>query len=531
MEQKDLSENQNSQSSNEEVVIPENTSWGVNNPVIISIQTKLDGHRLKNFYLTNAFQGFVWMIFHFSVVFFFTFLLKSVALVGIFLGLANLVAFFIDIPLGIIQRYVPTKRMFIIGAISQLIATGIFMLFIFRFTSILEYASGVITPTSLQAGKDWFFDNAFNWIAVLIASICYGVTKEINDVSTYGYVLSHADPSEYGTILARNNITFGIGSLIGLVLSGAVLTLPGPIAVIFLGLVIAGFLAFTIKFFDNSLDSVSLQDIDTFRISVQKWNKEHVKEYIVETVQKADIKKVIENVKYLMIKPKQKTEGVKVPWKEISISSKKEFKIILEIFAHTPVYLWLIWAITLVLIFGFWDTFASSFLLTFLDKIKEGWSYILLAIIWVPGIVLQEYASKLGQKIWVKTIGIIWLILSWVSLIIMGIMALSSNPSPVGIICVALVNSLGYACGMSTGQNQFLDIYNRIYAEHENLTEIDANASSGPMKVIQNLANVIGLVFWWILVWFWFPAFFFIFGFSVLCAFAWTIIKRNEIKL
>lgn len=77
----------------------------------------------------------------------------------------------------------------------------------------------------------------------------------------------------------------------------------------------------------------------------------------------------------------------------------------------------------------------------------------------------------------------------------MGIMALSSNPSPVGIICVALINSLGYACGMSTGQNQFLDIYNRIYAEHENLTEIDANASSGPMKVIQNLANVIGLVF------------------------------------
>lgn len=74
-------------------------------------------------------------------------------------------------------------------------------------------------------------------------------------------------------------------------------------------------------------------------------------------------------------------------------------------------------------------------------------------------------------------------------------MALSANPSPVGIIGVALINSLGYACGMSTGQNQFLDIYNRIYAEHENLTEIDANASSGPMKVIQNLANVIGLVF------------------------------------
>ena len=53
--------------------------------IIISTNTALDGYRLKNFYMTNAFQGFVWMVFHFSVVFFFTFQLKSIALVGIFL--------------------------------------------------------------------------------------------------------------------------------------------------------------------------------------------------------------------------------------------------------------------------------------------------------------------------------------------------------------------------------------------------------------------------------------------------------------
>ncbi len=102
------------------------------NPIIISVQTGLDGYRLRNFYITNSFQGFVWMIFHFSVVFFFGFLLNNIALVGIFLGLANLIAFTIDIPLGIIQRYVSTRRMFIIAAISQLIATGIFFAFIFK---------------------------------------------------------------------------------------------------------------------------------------------------------------------------------------------------------------------------------------------------------------------------------------------------------------------------------------------------------------------------------------------------------------
>ena len=155
------------------------------------------------------------MIFHFSVVFFFGFLLDNIALVGIFLGFANLVAFGIDVPLGIVQRYVPTRRMFIIAAISQLIATGIFFGFIFKVFGLIHWAVGTVVPTDmLRSGTDWFFGSAINMVGVIVAAICYGLTKEINDVSTYGYILSHANPSEYATILARNNITFGIGSLL-----------------------------------------------------------------------------------------------------------------------------------------------------------------------------------------------------------------------------------------------------------------------------------------------------------------------------
>jgi hypothetical protein len=60
----------------------------------------------------------------------------------------------------------------------------------------------------------------------------------------------------------------------------------------------------------------------------------------------------------------------------------------------------------------------------------------------------------------------------------MGVLSLAHTMSVPLIIIAALINSLGYACGMSTGQNQFLDVYNRIYAEKEGLKEIDANASS-----------------------------------------------------
>ncbi len=501
------------------------------NPIIISTQTGLEWYRLRNFYITNSLQGFVWMIFHFSVVFFFGFLLHNIALVGIFLGFANLIAFGIDIPLGIIQRYIPTRRMFIIAAISQLIATGIFFGFIFHVFSLIHTVGSVITPESLQAGSDWFFGSALNMIGVVIASICYGLTKEINDVSTYGYILSHANPSEYATILARNNITFGIGSLVWLVLSGVILSFSPAFAVVILGMIIALFLFFTIRFFDNSMDSVNISDITQFRISVQRWNPEHVREYITETVKKVDIEKIVNGAKYLLLKPKQITQWQKVPWREVWKMSKREFSIIYEICMHKPMHISLFWTITLVLTFGFWDTFASSFLLGFLDQLQPGWSYILLAMIGIPGIVLQETASKIGAKIGIKTIGMIGLALSGGSLILLGIAASFETMSPIAIVILALINSLGYACGMSTGQNQFLDTYNRIYAEHEHLTEINANASSGPIKVIQNLANVIGLVIGGALLAFGFPAFFIIFGLIILGLLVWTFSKKEQIQL
>ena len=98
------------------------------------------------------------MIFHFSVVFFFGFLLNNIALVGFFLGFANLIAFGIDIPLGIIQRYVSTRHMFIIAAISQLIATVIFFGFIFKVFGLISWVVGSAVPVdALKAGTDWFF--------------------------------------------------------------------------------------------------------------------------------------------------------------------------------------------------------------------------------------------------------------------------------------------------------------------------------------------------------------------------------------
>jgi hypothetical protein len=52
----------------------------------VSIETESDRFKRKNLYYVSAFIGFVWMLFHFTVVYFFGIELGSAALVGIFLG-------------------------------------------------------------------------------------------------------------------------------------------------------------------------------------------------------------------------------------------------------------------------------------------------------------------------------------------------------------------------------------------------------------------------------------------------------------
>lgn len=52
-------------------------------------------------------------------------------------------------------------------------------------------------------------------------------------------------------------------------------------------------------------------------------------------------------------------------------------------------YLIVYWSFVMLLTFGFWDTFASTFLIDFLNQVKPGWSFILLGIIAIPAFGLQ----------------------------------------------------------------------------------------------------------------------------------------------
>lgn len=150
-------------------------------------------------------------------------------------------------------------------------------------------------------------------------------------------------------------------------------------------MIITGFLIFTLRFFDNSSESLSLKDVTSFTVGIQKVNAENVKEYLTEKISAVDLEKVISSAKYIFLKPKQKVES-KINMKEFSLEVYKTATIIWKIMSHMPIYMVIYWTMSLVLIFGFWDTFAATFLVSFLDDIKPGWSYILLACIAIPAL-------------------------------------------------------------------------------------------------------------------------------------------------
>ncbi len=458
------------------------------NTTIITVAKSLDSTKLKNLFWTVVMLNFIWMFFHFTVVFFFTLQLNSVALVWFFLWIWNLFAFILDIPIWIIQNYFKSKTLYIIASISQLVA-----MLIFTF---------LILQVSIEIAKTtWLSDNSYVWLLfwnwlnillLLIASFCYWLTKELQDVTTLSYILNNANPSQYNSILSKNNIAMWIWSLIWLVLSWIVLTYKPILIIIVMIIFIWIIILFTKKYFDNSEKSFNLIDVYNFTISQ---TKEWFRKKITKTVNKIELKNIISSTKYLFLKPVAQKSWLS--FEKLMNETKKSMILTYKVLSRTDSPLIVYWSMTVLLTFWFRDTFASIFLIDFLNNIKEWWSYILLWIIAIPAFWLQWFFSKLAWKFWNLNIANLWLILSWTSLVFMW---LYSNSSILLIMFCALLNSVWYAACMWLSQSVFLDSYNKSYADFNNLKEIDANSSAAPMKILQNLANVFWLVLWWLIL-------------------------------
>lgn len=496
--------------------------------IFISAETGLDETRRNNLHLTVGLLSFATMVFHFTAVYFFTLQLESLALVGIFLGLGNFFAFLFDVPIGILQYYFKSKTLFLFWVISQIIAMLIFANFIFEATN---YIAETITAKAgiFESVLSFFLNDIVNLILLLVAALCYGFTKEINDITTISYVMNQATPDQYKTIISKNNLYFWIGSFLWLLLAGGIMNFSPKFIIFQVVFLILLVFFITSYYFDNKWATPSLKDIEQFKVYLSKNRLKKMSENVKYSMNIVELKKFVAKGSYIFLKPMKMSEN-RLDMETLMQKTQENLKDIFQTLLYaSEKYLIVFWSCVMVLTFGFWDTFASTFLIDFLNQLKPGWSYILLGIIAIPAFWLQDFFGKIADKSGIFMISCVGLSLSAGSLL--GISFLGSEGNIFLVVGCALMNSVGYAICMSISVATFLESYNKAYAERKQLKEIDANASAAPMKILQNLANVVGLFLGGMIVsFFGYQGFFFGFGMLILWFLVWSLFKTSVIQ-
>lgn len=326
---------------------------------------------LKNFFNVVSVYGAIWIIFHLTSVFFFGFIVGSPLLVGIFLGIGNIWSMIIDVPLGTIQRHVPSKIM--LGVANALmIVAAILFLYLIR-TSVEEGFK--LTGNIFDVTKN-FLSTGFNITLLLTVGILYGTIKEVYEITTISYLLNHCDPSEYDAVLSKYNISMGIGSVIGIILSIAILAIPQETSSVELVLLVLIFLIvcvwiFIQAYFDNSSEVFNMSAVKNLHIVDKAKEIEHsTGSYVKTTVTTGDFQKIKGDMSYIIMKPKEITK--ELDWDDIFQKTKLEYRMLYKlIFGKETLIPVLLWTTGCIFLFGCWDTIVTTFFITYLDEVLQ----------------------------------------------------------------------------------------------------------------------------------------------------------------
>lgn len=495
---------------------------------------------LKNFFNVIGVYWALWIIFHLTSVFFFGFIVGSPLLVGIFLGIGNIWSMLIDVPLSTIQRHVSSKTMLSVANAMMLVAAIFFLYLVYS-----SFDAGFkLSGTILEITKN-FFTNGVNILLLFIIGILYGTVKEIYDIVTLSYLLSHADPSEYDKVLSKNNIYFGIWTVAGVLLSIPVLwfqTQSVQMILFLLIFLIALSWIFIQYYFDNSQEVFDLNKVKNLHILEEVKDLEKTSQtYIQKNISTLDFEQAKQWAQYLILRPKEL--AAQVDWSDMWQKIKQEYRMIymlvLSKHSFVPMLLWTTWGI---LLFGCWDNVATTFFVNFLDGSLQNVSwvksiiqsgFILIGIIAIPAYVLQGFWIKQAEKFGKFNIIVVWLFFSWISLFLLALFGRMENLAGLMlVVCMGLLNSAWYAAGYPMSQAIFADEYSRAYAKANNTTVINADAAAAPLKILNNFANAVGLIFWWALITFsGFTGMFIIYGSLLILWGILSLRKRTSWKL
>lgn len=464
--------------------------------------------KLKNLFNVWIFIGFVWILFHFTIIYFFWLVLESVFLTWLFLWIWNLIAIFVDIPIWVLQKYIKPRTFLLIGAFFMLLAILIFIKFIF-----FEWISNLFLPAwsdAIDLTINYVWNFLWSWVNIflIILSAClYWLIKETFDVTTLSYIFNNSTPSDYASLISKYSINFWIWSMIWLIFSWILLSFNIKIAIFIFLFIVILFLLFIFKYFDNSSDTIKLDDIKKIKLDVIKSDLTKKSQDFVKNINTKTLIDISQKSRIILLKPVEIKNNI--DFLDVFKTSKQEFLRFISIIINIPINFIIIWFISVILLYWFWDTFVSTFLVEFLWKIldsnkdnfilKSTWWmitwYVFLWLIVIPAFLFQDFFIKFSKKIWVFKVVLFWLFISSISMFCFWLF-----DGLWLVILFWLLNSIWYAASMPIAQSIFSQIYNIEYSKKYNLKQIDSTLSASPLKIILNAANVIWVVLWWLFI-------------------------------
>lgn len=499
------------------------------------IQPNAKEIKLKNLLIVWAFTWFVSIIFHFTVVFFFWLVLDSIFLVGLFLAVWNVVSLIFDIPIWVMQKYIKPKTFMVIWTVFMFIACLIFFKFIY-----LEDLTWALLPNGKVYDYFWkFMDSFVNIFLLALAAWLYWIISEIYWVTSFSYILNNTGPSEYATYLSRYNIYSWAWSMLWLVVSWLLLALNIKLAIIVFIFIIVWFLFFLLKYFNNSEETITIDNIKKLKIDSFKLDLGKKAQKISQSITTKNLMELTKKTKVIFIKPIEANK--KIDYKEIYDFTVLNFKRFIKVIFLMPRNLMMLWIFFILMQFSFWDTFVSTFFVDFIKDVKEvdSWNqilqrtdwlitwYVWLWIIAIPWFILQDPFINLSKKFWEFNTLMLWTFISGLSLFFFGFFTDNFTM----ILILWIINSVWYAAVIWVWQWLFSERYNVLYAVKNELKQIDSTVSAAPLKIVLNLANVVWLILWSLIVsYMWFGAFFIVFGWLLLWLFVYSVLNYTKIN-
>lgn len=503
-----------------------------------SIESIKDINKRRNFFYMSSLYWFVWLIFHFSIVFFFWIILESTFLVWLFLWIWNFVALLIDIPIWVLQKYFKAKTLFVFACICIIICSLILLKFVI-FTNQFSLDSENWILNFVWWIFEFFLNDITNLILLLIVWFLYWIIKEIFDVTSLSYIMNNSDPSEYASLFSKNWIFFWIWALVWLISAWVILSLDHVLAIILLIIFSIIMLIYIIYFFDNVDYSITFDTIKDIKFVSPKDQLEVLKNYTINTLNKDEFYKTIKKTKFIFMKP-LKLES-KFSLSDILTTTINSFSILTNIIFKQPLSIPLIWIICIILPFWFRDTFVATFQVEFLEKLiwlnednflikQTNWLiswYVLLWLLVIPVFTTQLFFIMLSKKIWIYLVILMWILISWIS-----IFAFWYLEDLILVLVFWFFNSFWYAAVMPIWQALFSELYCKIYSNKYNQIEVDSNLAAAPLRMLLNFANVLWVVFWWVFIYIlWFNWFFLFFWVLLLILFGVSIFLKPFLKI